>query len=169
MKHELIMLREVKRVSRLAQTLTKEAKYRAVKSHTSHNVKNGTMGQIEEISRLVRLRDDCLLFCYAVTEALRRIDGESRRLLTQYYINRVNLGAIADSMDVDVDKIYSKLFVARRRFKHELIWLGYDEQWLVDNYSRFNFLAERLNTRSRNQAVTLSPFPARPPLKAAPI
>ena len=45
MNHELIMLREVKRMHKLTQSLTKEAKYKAVKSHLSYNVKTEQWGK----------------------------------------------------------------------------------------------------------------------------
>lgn len=147
MNHELIMLREVKRIYKLSQSLTKEARFKAIKSHTSYNVKNGTMGQIVEINQLVRLRDDCLLFCYAVKDALDCMDKEQSRLLKKYYINRAEVSALAESLNASCSAVYGKLYAARMQFRQTLLKMGYDRQWLQDNFSHIGYIADRLKKK----------------------
>lgn len=145
MKRELIMLREVKQVYRLMQSLTKRAKGMAVKSYYSYGVKNGTVGQIEEICRLIELRDDCLLFCSAVSQALNAIDGDSRKLLKLYYINHVKAEDLAVKLGTTLSCVYNRLYAARLQFAHALDELGCDEQWLRDNFSHIDVLHARLS------------------------
>lgn len=143
MNHELIMLREAKRVGKLAQSLQKEVKYRAIKSYASATVKDGTMGQIEELGRLITLRDECLLFCRALAQALKSLDKEHRAVLNAYYFKGIGVGAIADRLKITYNNVYSKLFVARLSLRKALNRLGYDERWLTDNYSHLDFINER--------------------------
>lgn len=140
MKRELIMLREVKRVYKLSQSLTKQARYRAVKSYASFNVKNGTIGQIEEICRLIELRDDCLLFCAATSDALNAIDENSRNILKLYYLSRVSASSISCKLGITLSCVYNRLYAARLRFKNALDKFGYDDDWLRDNFSHIDFL-----------------------------
>lgn len=128
---------------KLSQSLTKEAKYRAIKSHSFVNVKNGTKGQIEEICQLIQLRDECLLFCVAVQDAMNVVDSESVKLLKQFYVNRVDVGVIAERLKASVNSVYGKLYQARLLFRSALNKLGYDEQWLRDNYSHLDFIRAR--------------------------
>ena len=146
MNHELIMLRELKRMCKLSQSLTKEVEYRAIKSYASATVKDGTIGQIEEICRITRLRDDCLLFCDAVAEALRSVDKSNRALLVGYYLKGLSVGEIAQRYGVTNNNVYGKLFVARLQLRSALNKLGYDEQWLRERFSHIDFIAARLNT-----------------------
>lgn len=144
MNHELIMLRELKRMYKLSQSLAKEARYRAIKSHSSFNVANGTMGQISEICRLIQLRDDCLRFCIAANDAFNAMEDDKRRLLKRYYVKGVDVGAIADSLKISRANVYNKLYMARTQLKNVLNKFGYTEQWLRDNYAHFDFIAARL-------------------------
>lgn len=146
MNHELIMLREVKRMQKLTQSLTKEARYRAVKSHVSYNVTGGTIGQIKEICRLIRLRDECLLFCLAVKDALSAIDSDKSLLLKEYYLKRIKIGVIADRLKVSRSKVYGGLHLARMQFRNALIKSGYDEQWFKSNFSHIDFISDRLKS-----------------------
>lgn len=146
MNHELIMLRELKRMRKLSQSLTKEVKFRAVKSYASATVKDGTMGQIEEICRLTRLRDDCLLFCDAVAEAVKSVNKSNRALLVGYYLKGISVGEIAQRLNVTVNNVYGKLFAARLQLRSALNKLGYDEQWLRERFSHIDFIADRLKT-----------------------
>ena len=144
MNHELIMLRELKRMHEMSQSLAKEARYRAIRSHSSLNVKNGTMGQIEEICRLIQLRDDCLRFCIAANDAFNAIDNDKRWLLQQYYIKSVSVDVIADSLKATPVSVYNKLYMARMQFKNALNKYGYTEQWFRENFTHFDFIAARL-------------------------
>lgn len=145
MKRELIMLRKVKQVYKLMQSLTKQAKSLAVNSYYSYGVKNGTVGQVEEICRLIELRDDCLLFCSAVSEALNAIDEDSRNLLKQYYIDLVKAETLAARLDTTPLCVYNRLSVARLRFGRALDKLGCNDEWLRDNFSHIDFLHARLS------------------------
>ncbi len=144
MNHELIMLREVKRMHKLTQSLTKEAKYKAVKSHLSYNVKNGTMGQIAEICQTIQLRDECLLFCLAVANALKTIDKDKSTLLKDYYINQLDILTLSTRLKVSKSSVYNRLHIARMQFTDALIKLGCDEQWLTANFSHIDFIKARL-------------------------
>lgn len=133
MNHELIMLREVKRMRKLAKTLTEEARIKAIKSHATQYVKGGTIGQINEICQLIRLRDDCLLFCQAVSDALSAMDAGKRALLVQFYVKRAKAQKIADKYNVSATVIYRKLQGARLQFKERLLTFGYSLDVLLEN------------------------------------
>lgn len=139
MSHELIMLRYVKRMRKLSQTLTEEAKNKAIKSHTGVNVRGGTMGQIEEICQLIKLRDDCLLFCCAVLDGLNAMDKDMRKLLVAFYINRVDVAVIAKRCDVSASTVYRRLAAARLRFRQCLNYYGYTDKWFADSFANFCF------------------------------
>ena len=147
MNHELIMLREVKRVYKLSQSLTKEVRYRAVKSHMTYNVKNGTLGQIEEICQLVQLRDDCLLFCLALRSAMDKMDSDKRRLLRLYYLKGVDFKTITARLNLSESAVYNKLYQARLQLRKILTDIGYDAQWLKDRFSHINCIADRLKQK----------------------
>ena len=140
MSHELIMLRYVKRMRKLSQTLTQEARDKAIRSHTGV-IRGGTMGQIEEICQLIKLRDDCLLFCYAVIDGLNAMDAEMRKLLVAFYVKRVEVAVIAKRCNTSVSTVYRKLAAARSRFKHCLNSFGYNEKWFKDSFANFSFNA----------------------------
>ena len=139
MNHELIMLRKAKRMRQLAKTLTEEARCKAIKSHSVQNIKGGTMGQIEEIFQLIQLRDDCLLFCKAVSDGLSVLDVDDRRLRVKYYFKRTEIGALADSLKVSQATVYRKLHGARTRFKEALASFGYNERWFQDVFGQMVF------------------------------
>lgn len=139
MSHELIMLRYAKRMRKLSQVLTKEARIKAIKSHASVNVKGGTMGQIEEICQILKLRDDCLCFCSALLDGLSVLDCDARDLLIKYYIKRVGMDALVKQLNVTVSAVYRRLAAARARFSAQLSSLGYDRQWFNKHFERFRF------------------------------
>lgn len=144
MNHELIMLRECKRMKQLSQVLTKEAKYKAIKSHLSQNVRNGTIGQIEEICRVIQLRDECLLFWRAAADGLNAMDCGDRLLLARYYLQRMDVQAVADKYGASVSTVYRRLHNARRQFKECLVKFGYNETWFKNTFGHIDFIAERL-------------------------
>lgn len=139
MSHELIMLRNVKRMRILSQTLTQEARNKAIRSHTGVNLRGGTMGQIEEICQLIKLRDDCLLFCTAVLDGLNAMDVEMRKLLEAFYFKRVEIIVIAKRYNVSVATVYRRLAAARSRFKQCLNSFGYNEKWFAQSFVDFCF------------------------------
>lgn len=144
MSHELIMLRYSKRMRKLSQLLTKEARFKAIKSHIGVNVRGGTMGQIEEICQLIRIRDECLLFCAATLDGLNAMDYDTRRLLVTFYIKRVAIEDIAKRCNLSVSSVYRRLSVSRRRFKQCLASFGYDESWFTTNFAQFAFNNDKL-------------------------
>lgn len=133
MNHELIMLREVKRMRKLAKTLTEEARIKAIKSHATQYARGGTMGQIDEICRLIRLRDDCLLFCQAASDALSAMEAGKRALLVLFYVKRVRAKTIADKYNVSASVVYRKLYEARLQFKECLAAFGRSLDVLLEN------------------------------------
>ena len=91
------------------------------------------MGQIGEICQLIRLRDDCLLFCQATTDALSAMEAGKRALLVQFYVKRVNAKILADKYKVAATVIYRKLQTARLQFKECLETYGYSLDVLLKN------------------------------------
>lgn len=142
MSHELTMLRGYKRMRKLYNIYAKEARVRAVKSHTDLTAQGGTMGQIEGICAILRLRDACSLFCKAVADGLTVIDNEFRKLLTHAYILRIPADILVLRYGISRSALYRKLQQARRQFKRALINLGFDEYWLANNYADY-FIANR--------------------------
>ena len=148
MNHELIMLRECTRMKRLSQILTKEARYRAIKSHSSQNIRNGTMGQIEEICQIIQLRDECLLFWRATLDALKAMDEDKSCLLALYYLKRAKTDVIAQRFDTSISTIYRKLHIARRQFGEILKKFGYDARWFKSEFGDIEFISARLKSNA---------------------
>lgn len=144
MNHELIMLREYKRIKNLSQYLTEKARYKAIKSYCGMEARGGTIGQIEEICRLISLRNGCLLFCAAVNDAFKVTDVKTRALLSAVYLKREKIDALAARFNVSRSTVYRKLFSSRAEFKRALNVFGYTEEWFLKNYSQIDFIAERL-------------------------
>jgi len=149
MNHELIMLREVKRMRRLSQNLNKEAVYKAVKSHMSATVKGGTAGQIEEICQLIRLRDDCLLFCRAVNDGLDALDANERKLLVQVYVKKVGIDELACKSNTSRSTVYRRLYKARANFRKRLENFGYTAEWFTEVFDKFYFISDMLKTKKK--------------------
>lgn len=144
MDHELIMLRSYNRMRRLATSLTKEARFWAIKSYSAETVSDGTMGQINEICGKIQLRDDCLLFCQALIDGLGVINKNMRALLVAVYVKRVDKDELAKRHKVSIATVYRYLYKARKALREQLDYMGYDKRWFEDNYAKFDFIADCL-------------------------
>ena len=139
MNYELIMLRNALRMKRCAEKFREELKTIAVTSYNTFNWREGTMGQIEAISRSQERIDECLRFYESVKSALLLLPKSYRALLVTVYLKRADKKALAERYRVSLSTVYRKLCRARISFLNALQSIGCDEEWFCANYSDYEF------------------------------
>lgn len=148
MRYELIMLRNALRMKRTANILTKEMKLIALRSYSTLNWRDGTMGQIRALSQTSQQIADCLDFYNSVEKALLIVPSGYRALLVAVYLKNTDKKQIATRYRVSVSTVYRKLLRARETFLRALNTIGCNEQWFTDRYGEYNW-DERLPYHKR--------------------
>ena len=143
MNYELIMLRNALRMKKNANILTEEMKLIALRSYSTFNWRDGTMGQVEAIAKLSRQIDDCNAFYNSVKKALYIVPAGYRALLVTVYFKNTDKQEIAKRYKVSRSTVYRKLLYARESFLSALNSIGCTEEWFMANYGELDF-AERL-------------------------
>ena len=146
MNYELIMLRNALRMKRCADRFREEIKQIAISSYNVANWRDGTMGQIEAMSRASERIEECLRFYEVVKSALLMLPKSYRALLVAVYLKRIDKKVIAKRYCVSLSTVYRKLCRARTSFLNALQSMGCNEEWFVSNYSDYEF-EERMAQR----------------------
>lgn len=146
MNYELIMLRNALRMKRCADKFREELEQIAITSYNTFNFRDGTMGQIEAISRSQQRIEECERFYEIVKSALIVIPKGYRALLVAVYLKRIDKKVIAKRYFVSLSTVYRKLCRARTAFLKALSAMGCDEAWFLANYGDYDF-EERLPKR----------------------
>ena len=147
MNYELIMLRNALRMKRCADKFREEMELIAMKSYDTTTWRDGTMGQIEAMSRASEKIDECLRFYDVVKSALLVLPKGYRALLVAVYMKRIDKKVIAKKYFVSLSTVYRKLYRARVGFLKALVSMGCDEQWFWEHYGDFEF-EERFPNRA---------------------
>ena len=148
MKYELIMLRNALRMKKSAKILTEEMKLIALRSYSTFNWRDGTMGQIEAIGKISQQIEDCNIFYNSVKKALLIVPKGYRALLVAVYFKNVDKQELASKYKVSLSTVYRKLLYARESFLGALCSLGCSEEWFLNNYGELDF-AENLPYHKR--------------------
>ena len=148
MNYELIMLRNALRMKKNAKILTEEMKLIALRSYSTINWRDGTMGQIEAIGKISRQIDDCNTFYNSVEKALLIIPKGYKALLVAVYFKNTDKQAIAKRYGVSLSTVYRKLLYAREAFLKALISIECTEEGFMANDGELDF-NERLPYRTR--------------------
>lgn len=139
MRYELIMLRNALRMKRTANILTKEMKLIALRSYSTINWRDGTMGQIRAMNHTSQQIGDCLEFYNSVEKALLIVPSGYRALLVSVYLKNVDKQQISTKYHVSVSTVYRKLLRARESFLRALNSIGCSEQWFTERYGDYNW------------------------------
>ncbi|MCH5151354.1 MAG: sigma-70 family RNA polymerase sigma factor [Clostridiales bacterium] len=150
MKYELVMLRNAIRMKNSAKILTEEMKLIALKSYSTVNWRDGTMGQIEAIGKISQQIEDCNIFYNSVKKALLIVPKGYRALLVAVYFKNVDRQELASKYKVSLSTVYRKLLYARESFLSALRSIGCSEEWFLTNYGELDF-AENLPYRKRKR------------------
>lgn len=138
MNYELIMLRNALRMKKSAQMLTKEMESLALRSYSTLNWRDGTLGQVNAIANMSRQVDEYLTFYNAVKKALLLTPKGQRALLVAVYLKRADVKLLAQKYNVSRSTVYRKLYYARQAFCRALTAIGCDETWFQANYGDYN-------------------------------
>lgn len=144
MNHELVMLRGALRMKQSAHEFNKTIKNLALKSYSTFNWRDGTMGQVQAICDYTERRDKCLRFYNGVADALKLTPKGYRALICEVYLYRTDKQTICNRYKVSLSTLYRYLSKARKTFKSKLEKLGMDESWLQTNYQSMPWVAEQL-------------------------
>ena len=147
MNYELIMLRNALRMKRCAEKFKEELQHIALTSYNTVNWRDGTMGQIEAMSRAQERIEECQRFYHIVKSALLVLPKGYRALLVAVYLKRIDKKVLAKRYYVSLSTVYRKLCRARTIFLHALQAMGCDEEWFIANYGDYEF-EERLGHSS---------------------
>ena len=139
MNYELIMLRNALRMKSCAEKFREEVRQIAMTSYNTFNWRDGTMGQIEAMSRASEKIEECLSFYEVVKSALLLLPKSYRALLVTVYLKRVDKKKIAKRYSVSLSTVYRKLCRARTSFLNALKSMGCDEEWFVTHYGDYEF------------------------------
>ena len=148
MNYELVMLRNALRMKKNANILTEEMKLIALRSYSTLNWRDGTMGQVAEIARISQQIDDCNNFYNSVKKALCIVPKGYRALIVAVYFKNVDKQEIAKRYGVSLSTVYRKLLYARESFLAALNSIGCTEEWFMKSYYEFDF-TERLPYHKR--------------------
>lgn len=139
MRYELIMLRNALRMKQTANILTKEMKLIALRSYSTLNWRDGTMGQIRTLNSTSKQIDECLDFYNSVKKALLIVPSGYRALLVSVYLKNTDKQQIATKYHVSVSTVYRKLLRARESFLRALNSIGCTEEWFTANFGEYNW------------------------------
>ena len=139
MNYELIMLRNALRMKRCADKFREDLQHIAMTSYNTFNWRDGTMGQIEAMSRSQEKIEECLRFYEVVKSALLVLPRSYRALLVAVYLKRIDKKVIAKRYHVSLSTVYRKLCRARVSFQNALQSFGCDEEWFVTHYGDYEF------------------------------
>ena len=134
MNHELVMLRGALRMKQSAKDLNKTIRTLALKSYSTLNFRDGTMGQVEAICNYTEKRNSYLNFYNGVAKALKRTPKGYRALICEVYLRKTDKQSICQKYKVSLSTLYRYLSKARKKFRDSLNDLGYSESWLTTNY-----------------------------------
>ncbi len=135
-----------------ATQLTKTLQTMVEKTFNATNVKNGTMGQCQQICYYTRKRDGYLQFYNGVKEALANTPKGYRALITHVYLKNADKQLLCQRYKLSLSTLYRYLSKARKCFKCQLILLGMDEKWLVENYSTLPWVEEMISRDCRGRS-----------------
>lgn len=152
MNYELIMLKNALRMKRCAEKYREELHHIAMKSYDTLNWRDGTMGQIEAMSRSQQRLEECMLFYEIVKSALLVLPKGYRALLVAVYLKNIDKKVIAERYYVSLSTVYRKLCRARSCLRNALQAIGCDEQWFLDRYGDYEF-EERLPKRVKTVSL----------------
>ena len=153
MNHELVMLRGALRMKQSAKDLNKTIRTLALKSYSTLNFRDGTMGQVEAICNYTEKRNSYLNFYSGVAKALKRTPKGYRALICEVYLRKTDKQSICQKYKVSISTLYRYLSKARKKFRDCLNDLGYSESWLTTNYQSVPWVAEMLKTSGKGRAV----------------
>lgn len=153
MNHELVMLRGALRMKQSAKDLNKTIRTLALKSYSTLNFRDGTMGQVEAICNYTEKRNSYLNFYNGVAKALKRTPKGYRALICEVYLRNTDKQSICQKYKVSLSTLYRYLSKARKKFRDSLNDLGYSENWLATNYKCVPWVAEMLKTSGKGRSV----------------
>jgi hypothetical protein len=154
MNHELVMLRGALRMKQSAKEFNKTIKTLALKSYSTINWRDGTMGQVEAICHYTEKRDKCLTFYNGVASALKLTPKGYRALICEVYLHNTDKTSICQKYGVSLSTLYRYLSKARKAFRSRLEGLGMSESWLHDNYQGMTWVAEQLRCSGKGRSIS---------------
>lgn len=151
MNHELVMLRGALRMKQSASELNKTIHTLALKSYSTANWRDGTMGQVEAICHYTEKRNKCMDFYNGVADALKLMSKGYRALICEVYLHNTDKQSICQKYKVSLSTLYRYLSKARNSFRSKLEQLGMDEKWLTTNYQGTTWIAEQLKCSGKGR------------------
>ena len=153
MNHELVMLRGALRMKQSAKEFNKTIKTLALKSYSTANWRDGTMGQVEAICNYSEKRDKCLNFYNGVANALKLTPKGYRALICEVYLYNTDKQSICEKYKISLSTLYRYLSKARSCFRSRLESLGMSEKWLATNYQGMPWVAEQLKSSGKGRPI----------------
>ena len=154
MNHELVMLRGALRMKQSATEFDKTIKTLALKSYSTANWRDGTMGQVEAICDYTEKRNKCLDFYNGVADALKLTPKGYRALICEVYLRNTDKQSICQKYKVSLSTLYRYLSKARSCFRNKLEQLGMNEKWLTTNYQGTSWITEQLKTSGKGRPIS---------------
>lgn len=140
MNYELIMLNGAKRMYSAANECFFCAKQKAVHSFYRAAGCEGTLAQMEEVSRLMDKGARYMAFCKTVAQALKGVVKPYRALLVQAYIRKIPKSEICAKYRVSQKELYRELRRGRNMFRNSLRLNGADERWFYANFGDIGWM-----------------------------
>ena len=153
MNHELVMLRGALRMKQSAKEFDKTIKTLALKSYSTLNWRDGTMGQVEAICNYTEKRNKCLNFYNGVANALKLTPKGYRALICEVYLYNTDKQTICQKYNISLSTLYRHLSKARTSFRNKLVHLGMSENWLQTNYQCMPWVAEQLKSSGKGRPI----------------
>lgn len=125
-----------------AKEMEQITKRLAVKSYMSVS---DTAEEAKRVADFALERDRLYEFYDAVVSALKITPKGCGALLNSVYLHNESKEAICKKYNVSMSTLYRKLAQARKSFRCNLDRLGYDENWLSDNYGKIDWVADLLS------------------------
>lgn len=145
-----LLLESTPRLCAEIAQLTDSVNKIALTSYNTTSWKDGTIGQIEEMTQRMQLRNDLAELRNYISTALSKVDKPLRQLLTQVYIIRRKPKAIASKYHVTPANVYNKLSAGKKIFCANLKSAGCTLSWIKETFSDVAWLCKLVDKCDEN-------------------
>ena len=137
-----LLLESTPRLCAEISHITKSVNKIALTSYNTTSWKDGTIGQIEEITQLMQRRDRLEDLVSRISTALSGVDKPLRQLLSQVYIVRRKPKELAQKYNVSPTTVYNKLSAGKKIFCANLKSTGVTCGWVKENFDDLPWLCK---------------------------
>ncbi len=141
MRYELQLLKSAVKWKKAADKLNEQIRQLALKSFSAETKRDGTLGQVCEIS-VSRVERDLLLGAFsAVRRSLDEMPVQYRELIRSIYAKNNTCKQLAQQYNVPLCVVYRKHKLAVNSFGQGLCRLGYTRRWFDENFAELKAIA----------------------------